>query len=206
MTHHAMARGLPGIVPGVVDTGEFAARSQMVETAAAGIMDKLYRMGIGEKVGGLYRYAAGQRLEAAIMLLDGGCPVDEVAPALHWRDFEGLAAGILESEGFEVSRNYTASKPRMEIDVVGTRMGVAMLVDCKHWRRRSALTATADRQAARAERWVATHKMPAVPVIVTLHEWRVVTDGIPVVPVSRFRSFASDFFGMLDSVRVIQAG
>lgn len=206
MTYHAMARGLLGIVPGVVDAGEFAARSQMREAAAADTMDRLCRMGIGEKVGGAYRYAAGQRLEAAIMLLSEGCPVEEVAPALHWRDFEGLAAGILESEGFEVSRNYRASKPRMEIDVVGTRMGIAMLVDCKHWRRRSALAAAADRQAARAERWAAMHKMPAVPVIVTLHEWRAATDGIPVVPVSKFRSFVSDFFGMLESIRVIRAG
>lgn len=206
MTHHAMARGLPGIVPGVVDADEFAARSHIGKAAAAGIMDQLCRIGIGEKVGGAYRYTAGQRLEAAIMLLGGGCQVEEVAPALHWRDFEGLAAGILESEGFEVSRNYRASRPRMEIDVVGTRMDVAMLVDCKHWQRRSALAAAADRQAARAERWAAMHKMPAVPVIVTLHEWRAATDDIPVVPVSKFRSFVSDFFGMLESVRVIRAG
>lgn len=206
MTDQAMARGLSGIVPGVVDVGEFAARSHMGEAAAADVMGRLCRMGIGEQADGAYRYAAGQRLEAAIMLLDDGCPVEDVAPALHWRDFEGLAAGILESDGFEVRRNYRASKPRMEIDVVGTRMGIAMLVDCKHWQRRSALAAAAGRQAARAERWAVMHKMPAVPVIVTLHEWRASTDGIPVVPVSKFRSFVAEFFGMLESVRVIRAG
>lgn len=206
MAYRLMARGLPGIVPGVVDAGEFAARTRMGEAAAADTMERLCRMGIGERVDGSYRYAAGQRLEAAIMLLGGGCPVDEVAPALHWRDFEGLAAGILESEGFEVSRNYRAVRPRMEIDVVGTRMGVAMLVDCKHWRRRSSLAAAVDRQVARAERWASMHRMPAVPVIVTLHQWRSAADGVPVVPVSKFRSFVAEFFGMLESVRVIPAG
>ena len=201
-----MARALAGITPGTVGAGEFAARARISKTAAVDAIGEFCRMGIGEKVGDSCRYAAGQRLEAAVMLLEDGCPMEAVAPALHWRDFEGLAAGILESEGFEVRRNYMMTGPRMEIDVVGTRMGTAMLVDCKHWRRAAGISGAVDRQVCRARRWAELHRIPAVPVIVTLYEGHPNVEGTPVVPVSKFRSFVGDFFGVLEDIRVIPAG
>ena len=149
--------------------------------------------------GPTYHFARGDRLRAAVALLEGGFPTDEVAPALDWRDFEGLAAAMLSAEGFAVMRNLVLTKPRAEIDVVGIRLGVAMLVDCKHWRRSSAsaLAAAAARQVGRTRRYVAaTPGAIAVPVLVTLHRDGVDFVGnVPVVPISRFPSFVDEFYG-----------
>jgi hypothetical protein len=46
-----------------------------------------------------------------------------------------LTAEILSSKNFGVIKNLIMTKPRMEIDVVGIRLGVAILIDCKHWKR-----------------------------------------------------------------------
>ena len=62
-------------------------------------------------------------------------PLDEISIVLDWRDFEGLAAEILSSKNFAVIKNLMLTKPRMEIDVVGIRLGIAILIDCKHWKR-----------------------------------------------------------------------
>ena len=48
-----------------------------------------------------------------------------------------LVAEILESKHFQVIRNFRMKKPTMEIDVVGIRLGTALLIDCKHWKRMS---------------------------------------------------------------------
>ena len=45
--------------------------------------------------------------------------------SLDWKDFEGLTAEILNSKDFAVIKNMILTKPRMEIDVVGIRLGVA---------------------------------------------------------------------------------
>ena len=57
----------------------------------------------------------------------------------HWigGDFEGLTAEILTEKNFAVIKNMMLTKPRMEIDVVGIRLGIAILIDCKHWKRYS---------------------------------------------------------------------
>ena len=69
--------------------------------------------------------------------LEKGCPIDEISVALDWRNFEGLTAEILSEKNFAVIKNMMLTKPRMEIDVVGIRLGIAILIDCKHWKRNS---------------------------------------------------------------------
>ena len=70
---------------------------------------------------------SGDKLKIAIALLEKGRPIDEISIALDWRDFEGLTAEILSSKGFAVIKNLMLTKPRMEIDVVGIRLGIAIL-------------------------------------------------------------------------------
>ena len=77
------------------------------------------------------------KLRTALSDIQEGAPIDEVANNIHWKDFEGLVAEILVSKDFEVLRNFRIKKPTMEIDVVGKRLGVTMLIDCKHWKRMS---------------------------------------------------------------------
>ena len=77
------------------------------------------------------------KLRSALFDIQGGVPIDQVANNVHWKDFEGLVAEILVSKHFEVLRNFRMKKPTMEIDVIGKRLDVTMLIDCKHWKRMS---------------------------------------------------------------------
>ena len=193
---------LAGITPGETSPAMFAAAAGLDEGGAARVMEWWCEAGIGTRLDGSYAYEPGERLEAGVRLLEAGFDVGAVAPHLHWRDFEGLAARILESEGYEVLRNHIMTGPRMEIDVVGTRLDTAILVDCKHWRRNAAPRSMAVRQEARARRWSDMHGMISVPVIVTLLEGSPSAGPVPTVPISRFRSFAVEIFGNLDGLAV----
>lgn len=200
--HPAVPSSLAGIIPGETSPAAFAAASGLDEESAARIMEWWCGMGIGARSGSSYTYESGERLEAGVRLLETGFDVGVVAPHMHWRDFEGLAARILESEGYEVVRNHIMTGPRMEIDVVGTRLDTAILVDCKHWRRSTAPRSMAVRQEARARRWSDMHDMASIPVIVTLLEGSPSAGPVPVVPISRFRSFAAEIFGNMDGLAV----
>lgn len=209
-TRRGMVDGLRGMIPGGVSAKDFGAVTGMGEREAGGILDAMVRDGIGAVEDGFYYFQGGDRLRAAIGLLEAGCQADEVAQALDWRDFEGLAAQILASGGFAVIRNLMLTKPRREIDVVGIRLGVAILIDCKHWRRysASALRSAVCRQIARTKHYVAkTHGAIAVPAIVTLYEDKVrFIDNVPIVPIFQLASFVDEFYGNLDRVKTIKTG
>ena len=98
------------------------------------------QIGVQEKQS--FEFNDGDRLRAAILCLQRGAAVDDVASNLNWKDFEGLTSEILDEAGFATIRNFIMKNPRREIDVIGIKMGVAMLIDCKHWKRTpvSALT------------------------------------------------------------------
>ena len=118
-------------------------------------------------------YYESDKLKAAITLIENGFPLDEVAIPLNWRDFEGLTAEILGAKNFSVIKNLVLTKPRMEIDVIGIRLGVAMLIDCKHWKKYDeySLTNAVKKQIERTKRYISkTPGAIAVPVIVTLYQ------------------------------------
>lgn len=158
------------------------------------------------------------RLDAAILALQHGCDVEKVSEHLSWKDFEKLAAKVLGSLGYSTRTNVRMARPRMEIDVVGVSSGFAVVADCKHWRRcsPSSIAVHAHRQAERTGRLVRRsqeHPSPgagpieqAVPVILTLHAESVrFASGIPVVPISQFRSFVMDVRGFLADMCVIRS-
>ena len=60
--------------------------------------------------------------------------VESVSEYLTWRDFESITGLILEKKDFDVTKNLILTKPRMEIDVIGKKMNLALLIDCKHWK------------------------------------------------------------------------
>ena len=144
----------------------------------------------------------------AIMLIEKGFPLDEIAIALNWRDFEGLTAEILEAKNFAIIKNLILTKPRMEIDVIGIRLGVAMLIDCKHWKRysTSALSEAVKKQIKRTKHYISkTSGAIAVPVIVTLYQDKIdFIDRVPIVPIFQFSSFVDEFYGNLEDMRTIE--
>jgi len=148
------------------------------------------------------------KLKTTLLAIKTGVPIEEASRSVDWKDFEGLVAEILESKNYEVVRNFRMKKPTMEIDVIGIRLGTAVLVDCKHWKRmnNSALEKIVLRQTDRVKHYVAiTNEVVAAPVIVTLYqeETRFI-DRVPIVPIMQFSSFIDEFYGNLEYMNTIE--
>jgi len=148
------------------------------------------------------------KLKTALSAIESGAPIEEASRDVDWKDFEGLVAEILESKNFEVIRNFRMRKPTMEIDVVGIHLGVAVLIDCKHWKRmtNSALEKIVLRQIDRVKHYVAnTDEVVAAPVIVTLYQEETkFVSKVPIVPIIQFSSFIDEFYGNLEEIRTIE--
>ena len=148
------------------------------------------------------------KLKTALSAIKSGAPIEEASRDVDWKDFEGLVAEILESKNFEVIRNFRMRKPTMEIDVVGIHLGVAVLIDCKHWKRmtNSALEKIVRRQIDRVRHYVAnTDEVVAAPVIVTLYQEETkFVSKVPIVPIIQFSSFTDEFYGNLEEIRTIE--
>tara|TARA_Y100001001_G_scaffold23002_1_gene19570 strand:- start:143 stop:601 length:459 start_codon:yes stop_codon:yes gene_type:complete len=148
------------------------------------------------------------KLKTALSAIKSGAPIEEASRDVDWKDFEGLVAEILESKNFEVIRNFRMRKPTMEIDVVGIHLGVAVLIDCKHWKRmtNSALEKIVQRQIDRVKHYVAnTDEVVAAPVIVTLYQEETkFVSKVPIVPIIQFSSFIDEFYGNLEEIRTIE--
>ena len=148
------------------------------------------------------------KLKTALSAIESGAPIEEASRDVDWKDFEGLVAEILESKNFEVIRNFRMRKPTMEIDVVGMHLGVAVLIDCKHWKRmtNSALDKIVLKQIDRVKHYVAsTNEVVAAPVIVTLYQEETkFVRKVPIVPILQFSSFIDEFYGNLEEIRTIE--
>lgn len=207
-TNQKMIDGLKGIIPGGVSAKDFSAVTKMNETESKSILDEFIKNQIGTKQDNFYYFEEGDKLKIAISLLEKGFPIDEIAIALDWKDFEGLTAEILSSKNFAVMKNMILTKPRMEIDVVGIRLGVAILIDCKHWKRysMSSLSSVVKKQIERTRQYVAkTEGAIAVPVIVTLYQDKVdFIENVPIVPIFQFSSFVDEFYGNIDQMKTIE--
>ena len=137
-----MIVGLQGIIPGGISVDDFCAVTKINPIDSEKILDEFVKNKIGSKQDTSYYFENGDKLKIAVALLEHGFPVDEISIVLDWRDFEGLTAEILTSKGFAVIKNMILTKPRMEIDVIGIRLGIAILIDCKHWKRYSTYSLT----------------------------------------------------------------
>jgi hypothetical protein len=188
--------------------GKFQADSGIASMLVARrVIQFLESNGIGEHSASGMSFSGADRLNAAALALSMGCDIEQVSARLSWKDFEQLASETLGSLGYRARTNVRFTKPQMEIDVVGVSSGFAIAVDCKHWSRgnASSISAYAKKQAARTERLARQEKIAqAVPVIMTLHAEAVrFAGGVPVVPVSQFRSFVMDVKGFLPEIRVV---
>ena len=205
--HPKMIIGLPGIISGGISVQDFSAVTKMNSNDSEIILEEFVKNDIGTKQDDSYYFEDGDKLKIAMALLVKGFPIDELSIALNWRDFEGLTAEILSSKNFAVMKNMMLTKPRMEIDVVGIRLGIAILIDCKHWKRYnvSALSTAVKKQVERTKKYVAkTPGAIAVPVIVTLYQDKIdFIENVPIVPIFQFASFIDEFYGNIDQMKII---
>ncbi|MCA9812108.1 MAG: hypothetical protein KC483_04515 [Nitrosarchaeum sp.] len=203
-----MISGLSGIIPGGITSQDLSAILNISEFHSQNVLDEFVSHDIGTKKDDAYFFDIHDKLKAAIWMIQNGCPIDDISTKLHWKDFEGLVSEILYEKNFAVMKNLILTKPRMEIDVVGIRLGIAMLIDCKHWKRYpySSLMKAVNKQVERTKSYVSkTQNSVAVPVIVTLYKDKVdFIDKVPIVPIFQFASFVDDFYGNLEQMKTIE--
>ncbi|MDC0241344.1 hypothetical protein OAK66_02810 [Candidatus Nitrosopelagicus sp.] len=208
MNPKQVVKGINGILEGGVSVTDFSIVTELDEISAKELLYTLVQNGIGTWNDDLVDFdIPNDRLQTALFAIKLGADVESVSEYLTWRDFESITGLILEKKDFDVTKNLILTKPRMEIDVVGTKMDIALLIDCKHWKTmsKSALNEIVKKQVERVKRYVADENMSALPVIVTLHQEEIqFIENVPIVPIMKLSSFLDEFVGNLDSLASIE--
>jgi Holliday junction resolvase len=201
-------QAISGVIPGGISTKDFAAIIYTDKNTAEKILDMLTQNGIGQTIGNLVNFEDGDKLKTALFAIKNGVPIEEVSRYIDWKDFEGLVAEILDSKHFDVLRNFRLTKPTMEIDVVGVRLGIALIIDCKHWKRlsHSALETIVVKQVERVKHYMSNAKdVIAAPVIVTLNQEETsFISKVPIVPILQLSSFIDEFYGSMEEIKTIE--
>lgn len=208
MNTKLLIQAISGVIPGGISTKDFAAIISTDKNTAEKILDMLTQNGIGQTIGNLVNFEDGDKLKTALFAIKNGVPIEEVSRYIDWKDFEGLVAEILDSKHFDVLRNFRLTKPTMEIDVVGVRLGIALIIDCKHWKRlsHSALETIVVKQVERVKHYISNAKdVIAAPVIVTLNQEETsFISNVPIVPILQLSSFIDEFYGSMEEIKTIE--
>jgi hypothetical protein len=203
-----IVKGINGIIEGGVSVTDFSIASELDEISAKEMLYTLVQNGIGVWNDDLVNFnIPNDRIQTALFAIKLGADVESVSEYLTWQDFESITGLFLQEKDFDVTKNLILTKPRMEIDVVGTKMDIALLIDCKHWKTmsKSALDEIVKKQVERVKRYVADENMSALPVIVTLHQEEIqFIENVPIVPIMKLSSFLDEFVGNLDSLASIE--
>ena len=205
MNLQTLVKGIQGIIPGGLSVKDFSMATQTSESLAREILDNFMQNGIGKYEDGQVHFEESDRLKTSILAISMGAAIDEVSRLLKWQDFESLAAEVLEKRDFETTKNVILTKPRMQIDVVGIKSGVAILVDCKHWKNmtQSALQSAVSKQIERTKQYLAKEDVKvAVPAIVTLYQHDLqFINRVPIIPIHQLDSFCDEFYGNLEKLQ-----
>ncbi|MEM3084871.1 MAG: nuclease-related domain-containing protein [Nitrososphaerales archaeon] len=209
MNTSLLLRAIPAISEGAMTLGEFAKASGLGRKVAMDVMRYLTKNEIGHMDHQNVTFDISDKINASLLALRMGADAEDVSLLLHWKDFELLATNVLDAAGYTTFHGFRLKKPRIEIDVVAIKEGTTLLVDCKHWKRSSpsVLEKFAEMQVNRAKAFLRAKSevRTAVPLILTLHsESTTLANGVPVVPITKFRSFLNELSGYLDDIRIVR--
>ena len=208
MHHKLIIRGIRAIIPGGMSEHDFSVATQMDEFSAKELLQIFLQNGIGVLDQNIVDFQNSDRIKASIFAIRNGATIEDVSEFLSWQNFEELVSRVLDENGFHIQKNLILTKPRMEIDVVGIKLGISILIDCKHWKRmtQSALNDIVEKQVERVKSYVQkTESTSAIPVIVTLHQENVdFVNQVPIVPIMELSSFLDEFYGNLDKMKTIE--
>jgi len=205
MNLQTLVKGIQGIIPGGLSLKDFSMATRASEDLASEMLDNFTQNGIGRYEEGQVHFEESDKLKAGILAISMGAAVEEISRLLKWQDFESLAAEVLERRDFETRKNVILTKPRMQIDVVGIKSDVAILVDCKHWNNmtQSALQSAVKKQIERTKQYLAKEDIrAAIPAIVTLYQHDLqFIDRVPIIPIHQLDSFCDEFYGNLERLQ-----
>ncbi len=77
------------------------------------------------------------KLTIALIAIHNGINVVDICRKINWHDFELFSSEIMKYHGYNVFTNFRLNNPRREIDVIGIKSQNALLIDCKHWKKKS---------------------------------------------------------------------
>ena len=187
---------------------DFSVATQMDEFSAKELLQIFLQNGIGVLDEDIVDFQNSDRIKASIFAIRNGATIEDVSEFLSWQNFEELVSRVLDENGFHIQKNLILTKPRMEIDVVGIKLGISILIDCKHWKRmtQSALNDIVEKQVERVKSYVQkTESTSAIPVIVTLHQEQIsFVNKVPIVPIIQLSSFLDELYGNLEQIKTIE--
>lgn len=183
------------------------------------LIDKLQTEGLLFVEGGLVSLNEEQRLRIASKAIMIGGDTETISRMLEWKEFEGFAAFVLESDGFDVRRNvrFKGATRRFEVDLVALKKPNVLCIDCKHWARSlstSALQQVVQKQVLRAGELIRSLPFPglkvslaswsrlnAIPVVLSLLQGRVrFCEGVPLVSILQFHDFLMQLPAYVDTL------
>ena len=214
-----LAKAVRAVSPQEITLEEFQYKSGIVSrTTAKDVLEYIVNNGIGNTTSNRsqYLFSKADKMKLAMLALQRGCDIESISKSVSWKDFEALASEILSLCGYLTRTNIRLSKPsRIEIDVIGVNQKLAIVADCKHWRRYSisSISSHAEKQTQRIKilfkakgRTKQGYIARAIPIILTLYSMDVeFIDGVPIVPISKFKSFIEDVSLHLSEILVISA-
>ena len=210
MNPSLMLKAIPAINEGNFSMDDFAIATGLGKNIAVDLVRFLTKNEVGKVNSTQIEFSSSDKILASLLAMQVGADVENVSELLDWRDFEVLAASVLDIDGYVTHHGFRLKRPRIEIDVVGIKDSMALLIDCKHWNRSnpSILERFASMQIQSAKAFLAANKniRYAIPIILTLHyEFTVLANNVPIVPIIKFRSFLNEILGYLDDVKVVHS-
>jgi hypothetical protein len=212
-----LAKAIPAVSSRQITSEEFQTESGISsKMTAKAVLEYMVSNGIGIHTlsRNHYRFSKTDKMKLAVLALQRGCDIEGISKSINWKDFEALTSEILSLYGYRCRTNIRLSKPRrIEIDVVGINHKLAIVADCKHWRRYSPLSISSyvEKQTKRTIILLKTKGITkqysiahAIPIILTLYSMNVeFIDGVPIVPIHKFGSFIQDVTLHLSEIRII---
>ena len=139
------------------------------------------------------------KLTIALIAIDKGINVVDISGKLDWHDFELFSSELLKYHGYTVYTNFRIKNPKREIDIIGLRSQKALLIDCKHWKKKSidGLKQIVEKQKNRSKLFIQKSNMNiqnVFPIVLTfLPNNDGIIDGVPIIPINKLNSFLLDF-------------
>jgi len=132
-----------------------------------------------------------------IELTLSGYSLSEISEILSWKEFEDIVSNILKEFGYDVRRNIYIRKPKREIDIIGVKGSIALVIDCKNWRTKiteSRVYEIVSKHIERAE--AAKVKLPflrdkiIIPLIITLYPYREIkVNSVFIISIDKLKDF-----------------
>lgn len=153
-------------------------------------------------------FSRSDKILITLIAIRRGCEIQECSRLLSWQDFESLTSQILGHFEYDTKVNIVLTKPRCQLDVIAIKKDFLISIDCKHWKNysMSAIMPYVDKQIIRTKNYLRNNKKikKALPMLLTLYDsnFRFI-NGIPIVPISFFKSFIFEFESFNDNIAYI---